>query len=380
MASTPQAYHILAMRFEQEARRRPLLYRLRVALLGALGYAVVFGAVTLPFALLLTACLLLRGALGDHPMIASAAWMCPLLMGLTTLVLVALQTLWVALPRPAGYEMKREEAVPLFQEIDRLRGELKAPRFHRVLLTNEFTAGIHQASRWGILTENLLLLGVPLMASLSPDQFRAVLAHEISHTSRAHGTFGSWVYRVLQTWSQLLEACDGEDSRLLRLADRFLRWYGPYFRAASFAIRRACEFEADRAAAQVVGAEPIASALVATALVARRLAEVRADGIDSRTAHHWLNDALTRTSDVNDAHPSLAARLRTLGQSPAIPPLPAETAFERYLDHKAISLAERAGVQVVRVEGGADNGIRTLLHVPAAGPAPFVIALRPHDP
>jgi hypothetical protein len=28
----------------------------------------------------------------------------------------------------------------------------------------------------------------------------------------------------------------------------------------------------------------------------------------------------------------------------------------------------------------ADNVTMTQLHVPAAGPAPFVIALRPHDP
>jgi Zn-dependent protease with chaperone function len=107
---------------------------------------------------------------------------------------------------------------------------------------------------------NYLLVGLPLMQGLSPEQFEGVLAHELGHLRGGHGRFGGWIYRVNATWMQLLEqlGTEGVTGALLR---SFFKWYAPFFHAYSFALRRQDEYEADSCAARLVGSSKYADAL-----------------------------------------------------------------------------------------------------------------------
>jgi hypothetical protein len=135
---------------------------------------------------------------------------------------------------------------------------------HRVLLDGDLNAGIVQVPRLGVLGwhRNHLLVGLPMLQALTPDQFRAVLAHELGHLSGNHGRFSGWIYRVRQTWGRLLERLEQEDHWGTAIFRRFLRWYAPYFNAYSFALARGDEYEADRASADVAGARPAGEALL----------------------------------------------------------------------------------------------------------------------
>jgi len=52
-----------------------------------------------------------------------------------------------------------------------------------------------QSPREGIVgwPRNYLLIGLPLMKTLSVDQFEAVLAHELGHVARGHGKVSNWI-------------------------------------------------------------------------------------------------------------------------------------------------------------------------------------------
>jgi Zn-dependent protease with chaperone function len=359
-------------RLEQLARREPATYRLRVALLAALGYAYVL------LALAVTLCL--GGGVfylmfaGGHFNFLGVKFGWLLLM----LAAVVARALWVTVPAPSGVEIRREEAPQLFALADELTESLEAPRVHTVLVNGDYNASLSQVPRLGLFGwhRNYLTLGLPLMQALTPEQFRAVVAHELGHLSGNHGRFGSWIYRVRQTWVQLLERLERERRRGSAVFTKFVNWYAPHFNAYSFVLARQHEFDADRAAAQAAGARRAAEALAVVELKGSYLSERYWPEVFSRAdeqaepargsyagmaealrgpvpdAQAFLRRSLAQETGYDDTHPSLAARLEALGLDAAaleelVERLAREqgrqggTAAERYLGARQGELARQ---------------------------------------
>lgn len=78
---------------------------------------------------------------------------------------VIVRSLWVTVPAPEGLKLNRRQVPKLFALVDELTTKLQAPRFHNILLNQEFNAAVVQVPRLGIFgwQENYLLLGLPLM-------------------------------------------------------------------------------------------------------------------------------------------------------------------------------------------------------------------------
>ena len=342
--------HVLAM--EREAHANPLGYKLRIALIGGLAYVYI--------ALLVAVTLGILGGIGygikyvavdSHAGLAALKLLkiaIPVTLGLLAFVGVILRSLWVQFPYPDGEYIGRDEAVPLFQEIDRLRSAVGAPRLHYVLLTDEFNAAVYQRPRLGLFgwSENFLEIGIPLMATLSPDQFRSVLAHELGHVGKAHGRFGNWVNSVSLSWMQMIHGLEAEEHGGADLIRGCFNWYAPYFWWYTFGLRRAQEYEADHASAKVVGAKTAADALL-TATLVEQSARYKRRPQDKREAQRWINEAMTAPEDGRDSHPSLASRLRALGQPSDAPDPVTETALTRYLGHRAQQMAAQVGIEIV---------------------------------
>lgn len=321
-------------RLEHFARREPSKYALRVGLLGALGYAFIL--LVLAVAVVLVGALFYLGRLNF--VVVKIGWL------LVTFAALVVRALWVRIAPPAGIELTRGEAPRLFALVDELTAKLDAPRIHRVLLDGDFNAGVSQVPRLGPLGwhRNHLVLGLPLMQALSPEQFRSVLAHELGHLSGNHGRFSSWIYRVRQTWFQLLARLQAEERWGSYVFVKFFNWYAPYFNAYSFVLARQHEYDADRAAAEVTSPQTAAEALVTVDVKGSRLSEefwpeifkqAEAQVEPSRGAFlrmssflrepvpeaagaNFLRRSLTQETGYDDTHPSLAARLAALGVVP----------------------------------------------------------------
>jgi Zn-dependent protease with chaperone function len=159
-----------------------------------------------------------------------------------------IRSLWVRFDEPTGRLLTPTEAAPLFALLAQQAHDMQAPAVHRVLLTSEFNAAIVQLPRLGVLgwPRNYLMVGLPLLQAMTADQAAAVVAHELGHLRGGHGRCGAGVYRVSQSWAQLLAQLERNDSGTwLR---RFTNWYVPQFNAWSHPLRRTAEFEADAAA------------------------------------------------------------------------------------------------------------------------------------
>jgi hypothetical protein len=230
--------------------------------------------------------------------------------------------------------------------IEELRRALRSPRFHHVLVTDDFNAAVVQAPRLGLFGwyRNYLLIGLPLAKALTVEQFKAVLAHEFGHLGMGHGRMSNWIYRQRLRWSRLMAALEAAESWGVVLFRPFLRWYAPYFNAYSYPLARANEFEADATSARLASRRAAAEALTAVNVVhcylqerfwpqiVRRADEMPqpafapfsvmgahvAGEIDPASIEAWLAQALVRKTTLDDTHPSLTERLGALGEEPAL--------------------------------------------------------------
>jgi Zn-dependent protease with chaperone function len=348
---TNAEFDSLVARLERLARNDPRSYRTRVLILALLGYgylALVLVASTLVLAAMVAAVAASKG---------SAIFLKFALIPLA-FIFIILRALWVRFDAPEGIALSRRNHKPLFEVIAELRAQLHGPRIHQVLLTDEFNAAIVQKPRLGIFgwPKNYLILGLPAMRALSPEQFKAVLAHEYCHLAGAHGKFGAWIYRIRQTWTQLLGKLEAQQHWGSFVFSPFLKWYAPFLNAYSFVLARENEYLADRCAADVVGAETAADALVSVAtkglFISRRLwpriyEQANDQPVPSHGLHFFMPQALSeeypqnagefltqamrvKTSNL-DTHPALADRVAALGQQPRIPPRVGTDAATQYL-------------------------------------------------
>jgi Zn-dependent protease with chaperone function len=330
---THQEFIETVNRLEEYARREPGKYRLRVGLLAALGYAYILLALAVTLALSLGVFYMMFEGRQFNFLAAKLGWVLLMLAALLA------RALWVKVPAPKGVEISREEAPQLFALADELTSALEAPRVHTVLVNGAYNASLSQVPRLGVFGwhRNYLTLGLPLMQAVTPEQFRAVLAHELGHLSGNHGRFGSWIYRVRMTWAQLLERLARERRRGSSVFTKFVNWYAPHFNAYSFVLARQHEYDADRAAAQAAGHRDTAEALALIELKGSYLSErywpeffSRADVQAEPTrgsylgmaaalrgtlpdAQAFLRRSLAQETGYDDTHPSLAARLEALG-------------------------------------------------------------------
>ena len=361
MAVTAETLDTSVKRLESQAGLRASAYKLRVFLLATLGYTYIF--------FVLGALLLLVGLLVWLAATYRAGGLVrQLLFALCGLVFLILRALWVRIPPPEGLALTPQQAPTLFAAATEIRRALKAPKVHRILLTDEFNAAVAQRPRLGVFGwhKNYLIVGLPYLQALSPEQFRAVLAHEFGHLSGAHGRFGAWIYRIQTTWQQLLEALERKEHWGSLVFVPFFRWYAPFFERYSFVLRRAREYEADRAAAEVTGARTAADALLAStikgaflhryfwpelfkeadrqptppAVFSRMQLALRAT-VAPEQAAQWVGGALMEQTGSGDTHPSLTDRLAALHQEAHVPPTAEETAAEYFLGGALAGLTEQ---------------------------------------
>jgi Zn-dependent protease with chaperone function len=349
-------------RLERVARAAPGKYRARVFLFGMLGYVYVFGV--------LAALVALMVGIG---LFVGVAIFVKLGIPLAVLAWTILRAMWVKIGAPEGKELAPADAPRLFAEVEAIRKGVDAPRAHHVLLTDDFNAAVSQVPRLGMFGwhRNYLLLGVPLMHALPADEFRAVLAHEFGHLSRAHSRTGAWIYRIRATWARILERLKEDQHGATFVFERFFAWYAPRFAAYSFVLARAQEFEADARAAALVGRGAMASALARVRVRAHHLEgsfwpelwrravhepEPPSDAytalvssfqapLDAGEAETLLSQALAEPTRSGDTHPALAERIAALG----VPPGPAvlnevegvPSAAEAYLQGPAREMVQR---------------------------------------
>lgn len=357
----PSQFESLIESVEETAARSPGRYRSLLAGMALLGYVYIAGVL-----LVLLGCVallmwgIISGGTGAVVLIKTVG------IPLVAVVVLVVRSMWVKLDPPQGVPLARNDVPALFDAIDTVRDRVHGPRIHEVIATDDFNAAVVQHPRLGIFgfPRNYLVLGLPLMQALSPDEFRAVLAHEIGHLARSHGKFGAWIYRLRAGWAQLADVLAEERHWASFLFVPFFSWYAPRFAAYSFVQARSQEYEADRLSAAVVGKELSASALLRLRVESDRLGQFWQEVFRKAEAHDRPVDApfsqleeifrsatpdaqaslviqreLRARTGRQDTHPSLSDRLAALGAPAENPGAKSESAASTFLGPVSQQLA-----------------------------------------
>lgn len=365
----------LVARLEVESASSPGAYRAKVAALTALGFAILallLGVVGLGLFLLVgfAIAIALTSGTAIVLLLKFGKLLLFLAIPLWYLAKSAIQALFVRLPVPQGREITRADAPAMFSALDEMRRQMKGPAFHHVLIVDEVNAAIVQRPAFGFVgwPRNYLLLGLPLLESMPAPEALAVVAHEYGHLAGSHGHFAAFIYRLRHAWGTVQAYTDHVQGWLGRLVAPLVRWYAPYFNAYTFVLARANEYQADAAAAELVGTANAAHALKRVNLVAprhqcfmqqtfdridhdpapprdlmQRWAADTGKAVAEADAQRWLDDALDRERDVTDTHPTLRARLTALsysgeGLEELPPPMSGESAAQAWFGPLVLEL------------------------------------------
>lgn len=363
-AMDARAYEFLVYRLQASSRENPRRFRVKVALISGLAYAVLFLFLA---ALALLAYFLLDAAHGGN----RTAHL--IRLGIAAVLLlplfwVTLRAFLTPLEPPSGRELGRDEAPKLFDLLDRIRARLKAPPLDKVLVDDQYNAAICQVPRFGLFGghRNYLIVGLPYLLGTPKMEAIATLAHEYGHLAGDHGKMGAWVYRQRRTFGSIHAkvAADAENNVVNALIAGALDRFAPYFNAYTFVLSRQQEYEADAAASRIAGAEANASGLVRDELLGRWLAETfwprlyaQADSslcprfqpfTAMRTAFaaahgEWatparLKAALDKESGLEDTHPCLRERLDEIDGQAVLPAAVERSAAESLLGASAKTL------------------------------------------
>ena len=255
-----------------------------------------------------------------------------------------------------GPELTPTAQPELFAELSAVALAVGEPVPPAVYLDPEVNASVAEISAGPLRgRRRIMTLGLPLLAALTPQQLRAVIAHEYGHYVGGDTRFSAWIWRTRVAVLKTVHALDNEDSWFQRVVVRapFLL-YAKLFMRLTNAISRRAEYAADQVAARVAGAQAQAQTLRAVAAAAPAYsaywdADV-AYALDNGhrppiTAgfQRFLGDHQIRAqvdtilaaeiaegeTNPYDSHPTLADRLRAIGAEPTgevSPPAPQDSA------------------------------------------------------
>ncbi|MCB1938917.1 MAG: M48 family metallopeptidase [Rhodocyclaceae bacterium] len=314
-----------------------LLTRRAIAVLG-----VLLGAC---LAALGGAVWLVVSALGGEGLTVAAALQC---IGAVLLAVQAARIgswLWVPPPPAEGVPLARTQAPALYRMADRLAVRSRAPRVDAIRISPDINAAIHQRPRWACCgpIHTTLIIGLPLVHSVSPRQLAAIVAHEMAHLARQRSGLGAWGAHLRAWWHRACERIAADNSVVARVLQGSFEAWAERDLLDAVRLNHFEEYEADRAAAAIVGVDLLGETLVEVAMKAKFIESDYWDKVMAQAAHqprptirpfrdmgmgvaagfHDLRRSGVLRSVVlsetgQQMHPTLADRLRALGVVPGV--------------------------------------------------------------
>ncbi|MGD9679830.1 MAG: M48 family metallopeptidase [Candidatus Obscuribacterales bacterium] len=326
----------ISQRAAVDLEKRPQFYFLKSLLMAVAGYSYIFAVVGILIGILLA---LVFYVFNHHGVGAYAIGKLSLL--LIVLIFAIGKALWIKSSPPDGVPLTREEAPVLFDTVEDYKKALNT-RVDEVKIDDSFNAFVMQVPRLGILGfhKNYLVLGLPLMASMTADQFKGVLAHELGHLSGNHGKSKAWIYGLRVRWSNLFGNLRESSPLAYGIFYGFFAFLAPRFNAYTMALARTHELEADADADRIAGSGNLGAALVTLELKGNDINEhfwpgiflkpletekpiagvysfvsdhVRKLDVPGEVSARWLEQALKAEGKWDDTHPCLRKRLEALG-------------------------------------------------------------------
>ncbi|MEU1389684.1 MULTISPECIES: M48 family metallopeptidase [unclassified Nonomuraea] len=157
-----------------------------------------------------------------------------------------------------GVPVGREHEPALWQAVEDLARRVRTAPPDEIRLVPEVNAAVSEDTRFLGLraTRRRMFIGLPLLQTLTVDEMRAVLGHELGHYSGAHTRLGAPVYRGRVSLIATVQGLGNHP-----IIQRLFTWYAKLYLRVSQAVSRRQELEADTFAVAIGGRQAMSGAL-----------------------------------------------------------------------------------------------------------------------
>lgn len=267
---------------------------------------------------------------------------------------------------PHGIALDHASAPALLDLIDEVENNYGQASTHSVVLRSDFDIQLIRTPRFGlpILTTNTLTIGLPLLLSLPPSHFKALLARRIGQASGKHNRVSGWFYQLNGIWRCYRDSYARQKPSAIRLLGSFFKFYVPFYeRLALFALRQD-ELEADRYALELINDHDMAGVMSQEIITRqflqqkywpkikqlvrrggsssyapfRQMSSVVQKSLNADEARGALMAAINGADDLNETMPPLKSRLDNIGHQKTGAPTPLnEIAATKYIETTTLS-------------------------------------------
>ncbi|HZN38596.1 MAG TPA: M48 family metallopeptidase [Planctomycetota bacterium] len=171
--------------------------------------------------------------------------------------------LWSVFPRAVkfpdpGVKLREADQPRLWQLVRNVAQAAGQEPPRELFLVDDINAFVaERGSRMGFGGSRVMGIGLPLLQVLSVTQLKSVLAHEFGHFHGGDTRLGPFIYRTRDAIGRTIVNLRKAES----IVSKPFEWYGNLFLRVTYGISRAQEFAADALSVQLVGLEPVQTAL-----------------------------------------------------------------------------------------------------------------------
>jgi hypothetical protein len=329
----------IGMRAEVFAELHPRPYLLFMSVFALLGYTI----------LLLFPLLALAGMAGAYGAVTATPEVDWLLLLAGVLLagscgLVSYRQFQFRTPLPAGVVLERQQAPALYQLVEETSAHYDSPPIDRIVITDGFQLDIATTpvSALPVRSTRSLVVGLPLLQSLSMTRFQCALARRLGQYSGRSSRLLNWLYELRSVWPGYREPALASARAYLPVRAAF-SIYAPLYTVLGTVAARMDELQADSYAMEMFNDEDVLDAITADAVyrlflrerywpairklrerdpavvanASARIAAVLKTGLHAGNFAEWVEQAMSGEQQWDDPWPSLVRRLENIGHAQA---------------------------------------------------------------
>jgi len=177
--------------------------------------------------------------------------------------------MFVTRPVPAvGFTMPESKIPRVYEVVQRLQTHFKRPVIQRIIISANYELDIIKTPFWmlPVWSTNTLVIGLPLLICLTPNQFEQMVARRIGQFSKQNNMITNWLYQLNGIWQQYSYIYGKQkniESWFLKL---FYKSYAALYKNLSVLAARKDELNADKYAMEMYFHEEICEMITADAL------------------------------------------------------------------------------------------------------------------
>lgn len=169
---------------------------------------------------------------------------------------------------PTGLTLSEDKAPELFGQVRVLHARYKRPDIPRIVITPRYEVDIIKTPRWvlPIWSSNTIVIGLPVLQSLSPQQLDCMVARRIGQFSKRDNLLTNWLYQLRQAWQQIRTATAKNKATGIEPLRWFFALYTPLYSGVSAYAASLDELHADYYAMQLYNDQEVLDMVTSDAL------------------------------------------------------------------------------------------------------------------